>query len=169
VEGIAGVVAFAAIQARTGSWVLADLVARTATPFPGALLLTLSVVAPSVSGLHSGALGLERLLGWPLPHRRRRGRSGGRAARRGPLPSPAPAVPRRPRRRRPAHRRSAPARRSPAHGPDGLGRLGGGLDRRARRPLAAGLGVSALLGIVAAAGAMVALPALGKALRKEPV
>lgn len=57
----------AAIQARAGSWDLADLVARSATPQAGALLLTLSVVAPSVSGLHSGALGLSRLLGWPQP------------------------------------------------------------------------------------------------------
>lgn len=57
----------AAIQARSGSWDLADLVARSATPSAGALLLTLSIVAPSVSGLHSGALGLERLFNLPLP------------------------------------------------------------------------------------------------------
>jgi hypothetical protein len=57
----------AAIQARAGSWDMADLVARSATPSTGALLLTLSIVAPSVSGLHSGALGLKRLLNLPLP------------------------------------------------------------------------------------------------------
>lgn len=54
----------AAIQARSGSWDLAHLVARSATPQVGALLLVLSVLAPSVGGIHSGAIGLARLFGW---------------------------------------------------------------------------------------------------------
>lgn len=55
----------AGIFARTGSWELADLVNRTSLPVAGALLLVLSIIAPSVSGIHSAALAFEHLLGWP--------------------------------------------------------------------------------------------------------
>lgn len=52
------------IYARAGSWNLPDLVNRTSTPAFGALLLVLSAIGPAVSGLHSGALSIHRLVGW---------------------------------------------------------------------------------------------------------
>ncbi len=54
----------AGIFLRAGSWELADLVNRTRVPAGGALLLVLSIVAPSVSGIHSAALALDHLVGW---------------------------------------------------------------------------------------------------------
>lgn len=54
----------AGIYLRAGSWELADLVNRTRLPWAGALLLMLSIVAPSVSGLHSAGLAVEHLTGW---------------------------------------------------------------------------------------------------------
>lgn len=57
----------AGIYVRAGSWELADLVNRTRLPAAGAALLVLSIVAPSVSGLHSAALAVRRLTGWPEP------------------------------------------------------------------------------------------------------
>ncbi|HSK95620.1 MAG TPA: hypothetical protein VK891_03305, partial [Euzebyales bacterium] len=55
------------IYRQLGQWDLAQLVHRSTRPALGALLLTLSVLAPVVSGLHSGALGLSRVAGWH-PH-----------------------------------------------------------------------------------------------------
>lgn len=56
------------IYARAGGWNLSDLVTRTSTPALGALLLVLSAIGPAVSGLHSGALSIHRLVGWhPAP------------------------------------------------------------------------------------------------------
>lgn len=55
----------AGIFLRAGSWELADLVNRTRLPAAGASLLVLSIVAPAVSGLHSAALALRHLFGWP--------------------------------------------------------------------------------------------------------
>ena len=52
------------IYRQLGQWDLAQLVHRSTRPALGALLLTLSVLAPVVSGLHSGALGLARVAGW---------------------------------------------------------------------------------------------------------
>ncbi len=54
----------AGIYLRAGSWELADLVNRTRYPAAGASLLALSIVAPSISGLHSSALALKHLVGW---------------------------------------------------------------------------------------------------------
>lgn len=54
----------AGIYLRAGSWELADLVNRTRLPAAGASLLALSIVAPSISGMHSSALALKHLLGW---------------------------------------------------------------------------------------------------------
>lgn len=51
----------AAIARRSGSTDIAALVTGSATPELGVALLLLSILAPSVSGLHSGALGLGRL------------------------------------------------------------------------------------------------------------
>lgn len=49
---------------RAGSFDLSTLVNRTALPVVGALLLLLASIAPTVSGMHSGALGVHSLLGW---------------------------------------------------------------------------------------------------------
>jgi hypothetical protein len=49
---------------RAGSFDLSTLVNQTALPVVGALLLLLASVAPTVSGLHSGELGIKSLLGW---------------------------------------------------------------------------------------------------------
>ncbi len=57
----------AAVEARAGSADVSTLVTGSRAPQLGAALLTLSILAPVVSGLHSGALGLTRLLGWPAP------------------------------------------------------------------------------------------------------
>lgn len=53
------------IYNRAGSFDLSTLVNRTAIPVVGALLLLLASVAPTVSGMHSGALSLDSLFGWP--------------------------------------------------------------------------------------------------------
>lgn len=52
------------IYHRAGSFDLSSLVTQTRLPVVGALLLSTSAIAPAVSGLHSGALSLHRLLGW---------------------------------------------------------------------------------------------------------
>lgn len=58
----------AGIYRQLGEWDLAQLVTRSTMPGLGAALLTLSVIAPVVSGLHSGALGLSQVAGWrPAP------------------------------------------------------------------------------------------------------
>lgn len=58
----------AGIYRQLGEWDLAQLVTRSTMPALGALLLTLSAVAPVVSGLHSGAIGLSQVAGWrPRP------------------------------------------------------------------------------------------------------
>ena len=58
----------AGIYRQLGEWDLAQLVTRSTMPALGAILLTLSAVAPVVSGLHSGALGLSQVAGWrPRP------------------------------------------------------------------------------------------------------
>lgn len=58
----------AGIYRQLGEWDLAQLVTRSTMPALGATLLTLSAVAPVVSGLHSGALGLSQVAGWrPRP------------------------------------------------------------------------------------------------------
>jgi len=54
----------AGIYRQLGEWDLAQLVTRSTMPALGATLLTLSAVAPVVSGLHSGALGLAQVAGW---------------------------------------------------------------------------------------------------------
>lgn len=54
----------AAVYARAGSWDFPTLVNHTELPGAAVSLLALSIVAPAVSGLHSGALGLHHLAGW---------------------------------------------------------------------------------------------------------
>lgn len=54
------------IYNRAGSFDLSTLVNRTATPSIGVLLLLLASVAPTVSGMHSGSLGLQSLFRWPI-------------------------------------------------------------------------------------------------------
>jgi hypothetical protein len=54
----------AGVYLRAGSWELADLVTQTRLPIAGAALLLLSVVAPTVSGMHSTALAVEQVAGW---------------------------------------------------------------------------------------------------------
>ena len=51
------------IYNRAGSFDLSTLVNRSAVPAVGALLLLLASIAPTVSGMHSGALGMGSLLG----------------------------------------------------------------------------------------------------------
>lgn len=52
------------IYERAGSFDLSTLVNQTEVPLVGAVLLLLASVAPTVSGLHSGALALESIAGW---------------------------------------------------------------------------------------------------------
>jgi cytosine permease len=54
----------AAVYGRAGSWDFPTLVNATHYPAAAVALLALSIIAPSVSGLHSGALGLRHLTGW---------------------------------------------------------------------------------------------------------
>jgi cytosine permease len=54
----------AAVYGRAGSWDFATLVNSTRYPAAAVALLALSIVAPSVSGLHSGVLSLRHLTGW---------------------------------------------------------------------------------------------------------
>lgn len=52
------------IYNRAGSFDLSTLVNQTALPVFGVLLLLLASIAPSVSGMHSGALAVHSLLKW---------------------------------------------------------------------------------------------------------
>ncbi|MBA3621005.1 MAG: hypothetical protein H0W51_01620 [Euzebyales bacterium] len=52
------------IYSRAGSFDLSTLVNQTALPAFGVLLLLLASVAPTVSGMHSGALAVHSLVGW---------------------------------------------------------------------------------------------------------
>lgn len=56
----------AGMYLRAGGWDLADLTNRTAYPAAAVLLLVVSAIAPTVSGLHSGGLALRLLTGWPV-------------------------------------------------------------------------------------------------------